>query len=1045
MTEEAAMNLEGPSLEPGELAELRARIDTLEARLAAIERAAVVRPAVPRSATPPDSAAAQALRLRPPGMPPERMVMPAPPPAPRSAPTMATGVPPWVAAPGPAGRPRSTTMWGPGVTTPAAAPAASRPAEPAHGRAVPEGWAPVPATPRPSLSLRDLEERFAGRALAWTGGLALIAAAIFFLSLAFSRGWITEPLRVLIGIVAGAGAFGLGAVFLVRRDALLGHVLTAVGLGVTSITLMAGTRLYDLFPPEVGLLGALIAAIAAATLAVRTNAVVIAAYGLVAALLAPPMVGASPTLLTLGFVAVTLVGTTGVALFRAWRWLPPLAFILAAPQLASWLLGDPEPSQALIALAGFWLVNIVAAAGEEVRIRRDDLRPSSATLVLANATFLIWGGFVVLAGDLEPWRGTFIGLAAAAHLLVGMWFLDRQDLEHLFGNLVAGTGVACLTLAVFVQLGAPAVPVAWAAEAVALGWLAARRLHRWSAAAAVILGCLAVSHLLLVEYPLRDFGIRPLALFPTAFQHPETASLGAVLLAVAVAIALVPVRWVRSGLAGIGVVVAAYAMTFELAGPALEAALVALVITGLLLDRFIARLPTAAHLGPVEGWVDFAWFASLGAFMAGLASACAIVFVEYPIKTFGTLFPTPFQHPAAVSLAIALAGLLVAGALLPVRWVRSALAGAGLLLVAYALPFELTGTSLIAALVVLLPVGILVDRGLSLLPDAPGFGALAELSTYRQSASTAGALVWAGAALHALDAFLPPWRWGLETPPAIPFNDERALVGALLAGSALVAARWLVPMAARRVAVMAALAVAGVVIPFEVYADGVSVLWVGLAGAAMLAARWDRGGTPAHTGLAGLFVAGAALVAFGIVARPDRLWVVDEAAGRSAMLAGWPLAFVAVGLALYAAARIDRLAAWRTWLELAAGATGVYLASIAIVDVFQRMVGGTVAAEELAKQGQVALSVLWTVLGAIGLAAGVIRLHPMLRHAGLGLIGLATAKVFVIDLAAMDVAYRAVVLAALGLLLLISAFLFTRFRGPRAGPTGITGGVAGNA
>jgi hypothetical protein len=47
---------------------------------------------------------------------------------------------------------------------------------------------------------------------------------------------------------------------------------------------------------------------------------------------------------------------------------------------------------------------------------------------------------------------------------------------------------------------------------------------------------------------------------------------------------------------------------------------------------------------------------------------------------------------------------------------------------------------------------------------------------------------------------------------------------------------------------------------------------------------------------------------------------------------------------------------------------------------------------------------------------------------------------FVIDLASMDVAYRAVVLAGLGLLLLVSAYLVARFRGPRAGPTGITGG-----
>jgi len=51
------------------------------------------------------------------------------------------------------------------------------------------------------------------------------------------------------------------------------------------------------------------------------------------------------------------------------------------------------------------------------------------------------------------------------------------------------------------------------------------------------------------------------------------------------------------------------------------------------------------------------------------------------------------------------------------------------------------------------------------------------------------------------------------------------------------------------------------------------------------------------------------------------------------------------------------------------------------------------------------------------------------RDAGLALLGLATAKVFLLDLAALDVAYRVLSLAALGLLLLVSAWLFTHFRG----------------
>jgi hypothetical protein len=56
----------------------------------------------------------------------------------------------------------------------------------------------------------------------------------------------------------------------------------------------------------------------------------------------------------------------------------------------------------------------------------------------------------------------------------------------------------------------------------------------------------------------------------------------------------------------------------------------------------------------------------------------------------------------------------------------------------------------------------------------------------------------------------------------------------------------------------------------------------------------------------------------------------------------------------------------------------------------------------------------------------------MPRHIGFGLLALATARVFVVDLAAMDVAYRAIVLAGLGVLLLVSAWLYTHTHGPEA-------------
>ena len=240
-----------------------------------------------------------------------------------------------------------------------------------------------------------------------------------------------------------------------RGNRLLGHVLTPVGLAVISISLVAATRLYGLIPVEVGLGVALLSAIAAAVIAVRAGSQIVAAFGLVAVLLAPPLMGASPDLSTLAFVAVVLIGTTGVALWRSWSWLPPTAFVLAAPQAASWVTGDPEPAIGLLGLGLFWLLNIVAAGGEAFRRRRDDVSASSATLLLANVAFFIWAGFVLLSGELEVYRGFFLVYLALAQIGVGGYFVVRDGERNLFGLLAIGTGIAALTMAAPIQSARP--------------------------------------------------------------------------------------------------------------------------------------------------------------------------------------------------------------------------------------------------------------------------------------------------------------------------------------------------------------------------------------------------------------------------------------------------------------------------------------------------------------------------------------------------------------------------------------------------------------
>lgn len=806
----------------------------------------------------------------------------------------------------------------PEVTGPAAAPAPSPepvppppertpsppspPAEqPAHPtREIP----PQPASPRRGAwTLGDLEDLIGRRALAWLGGLALLLGAVFFLSLAFSRGWIGPAARVGIGLSAGALLVLVGARFFDRRERLFGHVLVAAGIGIVSVSLLAATRLYQLVRVELGLGGTLLTAVAAAVIAIRSGSPVVAGYGIVAALLAPPLLGASPSGVTIGYLSALLVGTKLIALYRSWRWLPPLAFVLSVPQVAEWIASDPPRSAGLAAVTGFWLLHLVAAGGEEFRVRRDTLGISSTTLLVANVTFAVWAGFRVLDGDAERWRGAFLTGLALGHGVVAAYFLRDRGERHPFGLLAAGTGIATLSLAVPVQLGGPWVPMAWAAEAAALAWLYAVRRHGYSAVLAVALGALTLAHLVTVEYPLWD------------------------------------------------------------------------IVTG---------RPTRL----------------------------------------------PFVNASGGTLAFCLAALGVAAWCIRSWRVRALLVTLGCTLVTYALPFELSDRPLLAgwATVFVVSVGIarrvVLRRAESAHPPAPGsLVYLVHRVPYLAAILSAELAVF-----HALAFDLPLARIGLDRPER-PFTDEHTLSAVILIAASLAAGALEGGALARSASVVVSAAIAAYLMPFETQLTASVVAWAGIALALGVAARWDVAGRVAYQVTAGLILAFGLAVTLEEVAPPERLIVTATRvmdhppfwSGATAAL-GALAAVLAAGYWEY-----RRSTRHARWLAFLAAVLVVYLLSVGVVDAFQRRVGGPTPLEELQKQAQVALSILWGTLGVATFVFGLARRSAAVRSFALALLSVTTVKVYLYDLAALDAAYRVLSFVGLGILLLVSSYLYQRF------------------
>jgi hypothetical protein len=743
---------------------------------------------------------------------------------------------------------------------------------------------------------------------------------------------------------------------------------------------------------------------------------------------------------TLLFVAAVLVGTTGIALWRSWSWLPPVAFILAAPQAASWIGSGPEPAFGLAGIALFWLLNIVAAGGEAFRRRRDDLSASSATLLLANVAFLVWAGFQVLGGDLTTYRGFFLVLVALAHLGIGGYFVVRDGERNLFGLLAIGTGIAALTMAAPIQLGAPAVPIAWTAEAVALAWLAARRGHPYSAVVSGLLYAMAGAYLVSLYIDLEP------PLTGVAFANATGATLGFFAAGIAAGVWFARDGSLRSGLASFGLLVASVCMPQVLVPATATIAMTLLMVVGAAAWRALPLLPSTPIAWQVEGLLPRAtrevreWRGPADALLplatgfVGLIGTILLVGSIYGPAIFVTPSGTPFVDPAGAALAVYLNGLAAVAWISGRSVLRQPLAAIGLLVIAWACPAEFDGVVLVAAWASLMVLGFAVWRGLAALPhETPRIlttGVVAGRDLVLASdlllplaALVAGAL----AVIHVLVVELPLGEFGKVTPPEVPFTDSGAVVAMILVVAVLATGALIRGALARRVSILVAGGVVAYAIPFEVYAWAVSVLWVGLGGLALVLIRPDRDGRPTYIVAAAGLVGAAGLVAVGIVAPPSWL-VVGSVALEPIVVLQAIAAIGAVGAGLVAIARTGQGEVWARWAWIGAGVSLVYLCSIAVVGLVSTQVGGAIATEELQTQGQVALSVTWMILGVVAFVAGLRSRIDDLRHGGLALLGLATAKVFLFDLSALDVAYRVISLIALGLLLLMSAWLWQRFQ-----------------
>ncbi len=447
------------------LHELALRVVMLEKGGAPAKAGAPVEPA-PKAEPAPVRPAPQPTPSAAPSMPPPPRV-PAPPPVPPPPPVGApTFPPPGAERPAPPPRPEQTA-----TPTPPPPPPPPPPRRP---------WRP----PTPPVSI-DWEGLVGVKLFSWIAGVALVLAAVFFLRYSIEHGWLSDSVKMAIGLAVGVGLLVACEMRAARRYAVTANAMDAAGIAVLFMTFFAAHARWHLVPQvPTFVLMALVTAVAVA-LSIRRNSLFIAILGLLGGFLTPALLstGENRPVSLFSYLLLLNVGLAWVAHQKRWAVLTAVSAVLTVVYQWAWVLKFLHGSSLSLAMAIFLVFPVLQMGtlllAESREGETDPLFGHTArTAAILPLLFAVYLAAV-------PAYGAHVGLLFGFVLLIGaglatVAIFRGPPLVHLVGGagVVAAFAVWCgmsytsaawpqvlvwVSLAVALYLAAPAV-AAWFAR-----------------------------------------------------------------------------------------------------------------------------------------------------------------------------------------------------------------------------------------------------------------------------------------------------------------------------------------------------------------------------------------------------------------------------------------------------------------------------------------------------------------------------------------------------------------------------------------------------
>ena len=325
----------------------------------------------------------------------------------------------------------------------------------------------------------EWEALIGGRLLNRIGAVALILGMAFFLKYAVDQNWISQGLRVGLGILVGVGLLALASRSHQRGYAIFAQGLVGAGQAVLYLSVYASFNFYHLVPQSVALsaMGAITAL--AFVQAVSYDSLAVSLLACTGGYLTPFLLSSSNSgpVGTIIFVFLLDVGVLAVlSRKRSWTVLEPIALGATYVTYFSWYLASYSSDRmvpAAIALSLFWTLFL----GFDVydRLTSGAASPELRHILgVANGLAYYGALFALIGQEHRGWMSLLTLVIGAIYVAILFTVRRRNRLSTGVAARYTLTAIVLLVVATAIRFRGFPVVISWSLEALPLVWYGTR-------------------------------------------------------------------------------------------------------------------------------------------------------------------------------------------------------------------------------------------------------------------------------------------------------------------------------------------------------------------------------------------------------------------------------------------------------------------------------------------------------------------------------------------------------------------------------------------